>query len=43
MFAVGKLGCFVAFDSVQAVLDEKYEAFCISMLRPPILPLCNKY
>lgn len=40
MFAVGKLGCFVAFDSIQqAVLDEKSEAlhFHVEPSHPPSL------
>lgn len=40
MFAVGKLGCFVPFDSIQqAVLDEKYEAlhFHVEPSHPPSL------
>ncbi len=40
MFAVGKLGCFVLFDSIQqAVLDEKYEAlhFHVEPSSPPSL------
>ena len=38
MFAVGKLGCFVPFDSTQqAALDEKYEAlhFHVEPSHPP--------